>query len=713
MSAQAVITAFQSLGEIEVGERLRQFVEHYRPLATALPCVKSFEEDSWDLRGKYFVAGAGNKKLSIRFLRLAVNQRYATELFEQPFLVFAKAYALHLMATKIWNSPSTLQRIYIPTLRYIEHGLRMARPSEAPCITALTEDVCEIANAAIRANDGSDIMKYNRCLCLNELAESLQDLGLCSRRFSWSGMAVVPQDTRYHVGADGDKLREEMLPSLEAIGAMAYCFEHAERPSEKWVSAINGLLSGQPARLGECWFLRPDWCVELEIQGHKQFGLRWWPRKKAKPLVKTFLLDDPFVPVFRQAIEWLLEISAPARKMATWYEKHPDMVYLPPELEHLRKKEFLTVAEAASLRGCQEELFLRKSSWARGKGLQLVLNPTTGNMGIRFADLEKAIVSDLPHGFPWYHRGKGLKHRDMLLLLREGEFNSVTPPSLTMFVESSDNTYYRALDSMVCRHGLVEADGSPVRIRSHQFRHILETTAYKAGVDRAWMNRWAGRARTSQEESYDDRTDAEKLAQSSGLSVRQRIFGALDSCEPNRPLSHTEIMIEVQVAKRAGYAHITDKGLCLHDYTEGPCRHFRDCLFCLDHRCIKGVPTWNSNIRAECAATEENLSNALEAERRGLFGVKEHIQNLLLPRALVCRDYQALLDSPERADGTEFRYISHGETYDPITNTLRNHAELGRKAGLDVAWVNRALEKISSIHVKCTQRPFLSDGGVA
>ena len=709
----AVITGFQPLGVVEATERLRQFVTHYRPIATALPCVNSFKEDAWDLRGKYFHAAAGNSKLSIRFMKLAENQKQATESFDQPFLDFAKAFSLHLIATNDWSSVSNLQLNWVPLLRLVEHGLRTARPSEAPCITALTEEVCEAVNAAIRARDAVPKKKSRYCMTLNRMVTILQNLGLCHRRFSWTGMVVKSDGYSYtKAGSQGEQALMEMLPSSEAMGSIAYCFGHAEGTRERWVSAINGLLAGQPSRLGECWFLRPDWYVERELEGFKEFGLRWWPEKKAKPDTKWFLLDDPFVSVFRQATAWLMEISSPAREIAKWYEKHPDRVYLPPELEHLRDKELLTVAEAASLHGQQGRGFLGKTRWTRRKGLQPVLDPVTGKRGIRFADLEKAILSDLPHGFPWFHRGKGLKHSEMLVILRKGEFHTKGAISPTMFAVPCRTTYYKALDAMVDRHGLVEANGSPVRIRSHQFRHALETAAYKAGVERAWMNRLAGRTRTSQEESYDDRTDAEKLAQTTGLSVRQRMFGVLEAAEPNRPLTHAEIMAEVELAKRTGYAHVTGKGLCGHDYTESPCRHFRDCLFCEDHMCIKGVPMWDVNIRAACAQENENLSNALEAQHRGMFGVKEHINNLLLPRALVSRDYLAILEDSKVPGGTEFKHIPQ-EAYDPITQALRNHADLERKAGRDAAWVERVLEKIEAVHAKRTRRSGLPDGGAA
>jgi hypothetical protein len=707
------ITSFKPLGEVETFERLRQFVDHYQPFASLLPCVTSFDENAWDLRGKYFLAATGNRKLRIRFVKLDVeNQQRAIEPFDPPFREFAKAYTLHLMATHSnWKSPGNLKNCWVPALRHVEHGLRTALPGGPPCITSLTGDICEAVNATIR-NTGPSVNKaYQICQVLNELARDLQDLGLCTEKFTWTGMIVPIQPLIRMIGPEGDKYREAMLPSMEAMAAMAYCFAHAESLREKWVSAINGLLAGHPARLGECWFLRENYWVETDVQGQKRFALKWWPQKKAKPLVKEFLADDPFVPVFRQCFEWLIEISAPARAIAKWYEKNPDKLYLPKEMEHLRSKEVLTVAEAASLRGVSVEKFWHSRSWAKNKGINPVLDPATEKEGINFQDLECAILSDLPYGFPWFNKAKNIKYSDMLVLMRLGEFHSRNPTAPTMFFLPNESTYYRVLDAMVDRHGVIEQDGTPVRVRSHQFRHQNETVAYKAGVARSWANRHAGRVRISQEESYDDRTDAEKVAQSSRVSVHRSVFGELVALEPNEPKTEAEIMAEVEVAKRTGYAHVTDKGCCTHNFMDKPCSNLRDCLFCEDHKCVKGVPLWDRNILAECAVEEENFVNALEAERRGMYGVKEHIEEMILPRVTYCRQVKALLHDPGVNPGTEFRHAPKGDPYDPVVNALRHHAELGRKNGLDVAWVESALERLQSIQSARRDRPILSDGG--
>jgi len=705
------ITLFKPMDEIEAKERLVQFVDHYRPLTNQLPCVRSFEDNAWDLRGRYFTSTKANVKQSIRFVKLdRKNQKKATEPFQQPYLDFSKSYALHLMARHNWASFQALSGLYLPVFRFVDQGLCMARPSEPPCITTLTADVCEAINAAIRSSNFKGDVLYHYCLTLNQFVKDLQNLGLCSHRFTWTGMVVRPEDQRLKVGPLADMARQEMLPSLEAMSAMAFCYNHAESLREKWPSAINGFLAGQPARLGECWFLKEDGWVETEVEGQRRFGLRWWPLKRAKPLVKQFLADDPFVPVFQQSFTWLKEISAPARAVAKWYEENPKELFLPPELEHLRGKEILTVPEAASLRGTTAKYFLSARSWAKSRGIRPIRDPLTGKAGIRFSDMEKAVLADLPVGFPWFHEEKKIKYSDMLVLYLEGESHPNNSVSPTMFAKPTESSYYHLLDAMVDHHRCVEADGEPVRIRSHQFRHRNETVAYQAGVQRAWMNRHAGRARTSQEESYDDRQDAERMAQASVASVRVRVLGDLVLNEPNRPLTMAEITEQVEVLKRTGYRHVSDKGVCDHNFVDKPCTEFHDCLFCEDLICIKGVPIWEANIRMECAATEENLAHGMEAERLGLYGAKEHVQDLLLPRAMHCRQIMALLNDSAAKPGTVFRHAPKEDPYNPMINCLRHHAELGRKAGRDVAWVERSLSKLQGIREKREGRPLLSGG---
>ncbi len=708
------IRPFTPLGEVEAQERLRQFIEHYRPLALLLPNVANFEENSWDLRGLYFQAVQGNSKLGVCFTKQVAGRKERERgPLDQPFLTFTKAYVLHLIGTNNWSTHSPLASFWLPVLRCVEHELIVARQTEPPCITALTEDVCEAINASIRNGAWNAATKYQLCLILNQLVVNLQDLGLCIRRFTWKGVIPRHVDNRQKVGPEGDKARVNMLPTPEAMSAMAYCFARAESPREKWVSAINGLLSPRPARLGECWFLRENYFVDLEVQGQKRFGLRWWPQKHAKPLIKEFLANDPFVPVIRQAFDWLIEISAPARALAKWYEDNPGRIFLPPNLENLRGKAILTVAEAAAIRNVAAKGFLHSNNWARRRGLVPVIDPGTGEMGIRFKDLERAALSDLPNGFPWFNRGKNLKYSDMIILTREGEFHPNCTTSSIMFALPNVATYYRALDVMVDRHELAEKDGSAVRIRSHQFRHKLETVAFSNGVARSWMNREAGRAHISQEESYDDRTDAERVAQTRIVSVQRSVYGEVMAFEPKRPMTYEETLAGIEAAKRTGYAHITDKGCCIHNFVDKACTEFRDCLFCEDHICIKGIPEWDRNILAACDAEEANFLHATEAAEQGRYGVREHIEGLLLPRVVYCRQVKSLINNPAVPKFSVFKHAPRQDPYDPVVNGIRLHVECGRKEGRDRAWLDRlehALEKLQSIRKHHPEILFLFGG---
>lgn len=711
-----IITPFKPLGVAESQDRLRRFVDHFRPQAALIPHVSNFDENAWDLRGLVFQASHGNSKIRARFTKLAAGkQERAIEPFGEPFLSFAKAYTLHLLSKNNWSSHGPLSGSWIPVLRFVEHELSAVRPTEPPCITALTEDVCEAVNATIRDRELNPSLKSGLCNTLNKLVTDLQDLGLCTRRFTWKGMVGSYERHNQKVGPEGDRAREAMLPSVEAMGALAYCFSIAERKRDKWVSSINAILSPRPARIGECWFLREDYSVDFEIQGQKRFGLKWWPQKKAKSVIKEFLADDPFVPVIRKAFASLIEISAPARAIAKWYEVNPGRIYLPPDLEYLRGKTMLTMAEVAAIRGVTAESVRALDGWFRTKGFSRRFDPASGNRIFLFEDLERAVLSELPQGFPWFDRKRNLKYSDALILIRIREFHSHLQPSPTMFALPSAGYYYRALDAMMDEHGMVEKDGSPIRLRSHQLRHKLETVAYSKGVARAWMNTQAGRARTSQEERYDNRTDAEMVTQTSVVSVRRNVYGEVVAFEPNRPKTYDETLADIEAAKRTGYAHITDKGCCVHNFVDKPCTEFRDCMFCDDLICFKGIPEWDRNILAACNTEEANFLHATEALENGMYGVREHIEGSLLPRVLYSRQVKKLLDNPEIPPFTFFKHALKADPYDPVVNGMRLHIELGRKEGRDGAWLEmleRAIEKLQGIRSQRREVSFLDGGEV-
>ncbi|MDR7114516.1 hypothetical protein [Caulobacter sp. BE254] len=85
------------------------------------------------------------------------------------------------------------------------------------------------------------------------------------------------------------------------------------------------------------------------LSGTSAYGLRWWTEKGIDPEVRW--IPPPMVLTARTAVAVIREVTAEARRIAAWYEHHPDKLYLPPRFERLRDQEFIALDDADQLLG--------------------------------------------------------------------------------------------------------------------------------------------------------------------------------------------------------------------------------------------------------------------------------------------------------------------------------------------------------------------------
>ncbi len=73
------------------------------------------------------------------------------------------------------------------------------------------------------------------------------------------------------------------------------------------------------------------------------------------------------------------------------------------------------------------------------------------------------------------------------------------------------------------------------------------------------------------------------VAQAEALDTSLALFGPVGVVN-----NHLPVTIQEFNTMEKGAAHITEFGLCIHDYTMSPCEKYRDCLNCTEQVCIKG-----------------------------------------------------------------------------------------------------------------------------
>ena len=146
---------------------------------------------------------------------------------------------------------------------------------------------------------------------------------------------------------------------------------HYRRPSNspnplKIIStSVMALLSCAPSRINEIFALPADCEVQPLSEGEQGYMLHWAGSKGYPDFIKS--IPAVMADVAKEAICRLRDQTGQARRIAGWYERHPDQLYLPDDCAGLRGK-ILTGADIAQIIG-----FNRPKDgqlWARQQGIR-------------------------------------------------------------------------------------------------------------------------------------------------------------------------------------------------------------------------------------------------------------------------------------------------------------------------------------------------------
>jgi len=195
---------------------------------------------------------------------------------------------------------------------------------------------------------------------------------------------------------------------------------------------------------------------------------------------------------------------------------------------------------------------------------------------------------------------------------------------------------------MFSRLGIANEDGSLIKIRSHSFRHWLNTLAQRGGVDPLDIAKWSGRKSASQNAAYDH-VSADEL-----LEDLNEVAGAPAETLPVRvqPLATRDEFVQAE----NGAAHVTVFGFCLHDFAMLPCQLHSDCLNCEEHVCVKGDVAKERRLVEFLAEAKRLLLLAQAGKEEGYEGADRWVAH---QERTVRRSEQivALLSDPNIPDG--------------------------------------------------------------
>lgn len=597
---------------------------------------------------------------------------------QEPYLSFAKAY----FAITFSTNPTKNVMSAIIALRVLEKALVEMGNNSNPI--HIDNNVLSKATEIIKKYYSASLA-YRLGQKLGAIAKTLQSNNLVYTLIDWKNQIKRPNDGA-RVGKEADEKRNKKMPSKAALEAIPEIFHKAQTPYQIMSSSIIALLFCAPNRISEI-FLAPVDIQVIQKQKNKDFdssiddeekmykesyGLRWFPAKGAEPMVKWII--PSMVDTAKKAVQQIIDLTKPAREVALWYEQNPDKLFLPKELEYLRNTHLLNIKEISfilyGIDNTNKDFDKKTSSihsWLKNNSVLTIM--IKGQKHATFRDVEKMLLSLLPKNFPYVNSEIGLKYSQTLIIQRKYEYNhqkDVIMPTLEPFTHQfiSDALGARnAKCSLFTIFGYKEQNGAPVKATSHQFRHFLNTLAQKGGASQLDIAKWSGRLDIQQNNAYDHLSADQML-----LSLREAVGNEHSMIGP---LANIEDIKKKVVISRDEYAilkirtaHLTEFGVCIHDFAMTPCQLHRNCMSCTEQVCMKGDKKRNDNIRYLKDETKKLLENAKQALQNNYYGSNkwvEHHKATLDRLSQICE----ILDNPNVPEGS-FIQLSHIPTMSSI-----------------------------------------------
>jgi hypothetical protein len=641
----ADVLLFKPKSERDAEANLCDLIAFAKNELTTFGADLDFESDDWDVTAHANLKGR-NTRLCLRFTDFPSSRgmKDGTPMPE-PFKSFAKAYLRNFHALSQANVDSHL----IAALRALAQALQENFPVPTPTLATLHHfrRASQILVERYKHPDAPNIR-------LERISEFLAKNGLVVTPIVWRKPTSRVLPTTSRVGPEFDARRNARLPSPEALSAIAEIFHVAKDPSDIFVTSACAILSSAPSRANEMLHL-PENCEvhATDSEGQAVYGLRWRPSKGGEAMVKWVV--HSMASVAQEAVANLRKLSEEARSVALWYEKNPNKLFLPKHLEHFRSKPRLTYEEVGEIVFRDTTSNRPKQAgtkWCETYNIESSWDANGRYKTVAFSDVERAVLALLPLEFPIANEETGLHYSDALCLVLRNELSSCHATYRGVVVLADYSVMQsrlvgtKTVQTVFEKFGYKDANGTPLRLTTHQFRHYLNTLAQMGGLSQLDIAKWSGRAKVAQNAVYDHQSDRDVLAMvRAAIGDGAKMFGPLAHTPKNTLITRDQFS-----TLKVLTAHTTDFGYCIHDFSMLPCQIHRDCLNCDEHVCVKGDQVRERAIRLHRSETTALLATAKEALAEDEFGANRWVehQSLTLQRlSQLC----TLLDDPSVPDG--------------------------------------------------------------
>lgn len=578
---------------------------------------------------------------TVTFAKLGVTTRKPQddEVMDAEFIEFAKAYFRYQQGHKPTGTKNEGK-----ALRALEAALLQVTGSAA--LKGLSYSVLDEAAQLVTQHYGSG-SAYHAGREIQRLAEFVSDNKLIGSPVRGWQSPIRRPDDRNKTGKLGNSTREKGLPNPIALEALAEIF--ANNPTDErdiFTTSVFAILMSAPSRITEVLALPVDCEItEIDRDGVERYGWRFFAGKGFEGDIKW--IPTEMVAVAKEAVRRLKLLSANARALAAWVEDHPDKFFRHENCPKVADDEPLTLKQAQQALGLKSLESLENRGFAPKDGVH-TLN-----------SLWAHVLERLPSDFPWFDKKIGIKYRDALFALNVNQFHG-NRPTIPVGLHKPNNNFFNSdlsprgvlsykHKSIFDRHGYKDADGSRLKMTSHQARHLLNTIAQRGGLSNLEIAKWSGRADVKQNRTYNHMSEYELVSLAESFDPSKELFGPVGETPANLPVSTLEFNALAQAA-----VHVTEYGYCVHDYTMSPCEKYRDCINCTEQVCIKGNTENLERIKARLAKVEGLFEVATQSLNDGEMGADRWYQyhEKTLHRL---RELASILEDPSVADGAQIK----------------------------------------------------------
>ncbi|WP_332405304.1 integrase [Vibrio metschnikovii] len=618
-------------------KNLELFIAQCRDELTVFGEDLIWQENVWPGVAVFSKLGFISRKLSPE---MAMNESY---------IHFAKAYLRYQQGHKPTKAKNELK-----ALRAVEAALIQVS-GEADVSNISTTVMDEAAQLGI--SHYSTGAAYDCGRELERLAKFLSLNSLIPKGISGWVNPIKRPSSSYRTGIKAKKIREEKLPSSDALSALAEVFaNNPSDPRDIFTSSVFALLMSAPSRISEVLSLPVDCEVtEIDRKGVSRYGWRFFAGKGYDGDIKW--IPSVMESIAREAIRRLKVQSESARKFAKWVEENPTKFYRHENCPNVSDKTPLTLVQACNALGLSPS---RSSLYMRGL--------SDKNYAHTLDSLWRHVVYRLPEGFPWFDKSKGIKFSNAMFSMCKNALHKskgalpteLHRPTGDFFNNdlSPRESLGKAHSSIFDRHNYRDIDGNRLKITSHQVRHLLNTIAQRGGLSNLEIAKWSGRADVRQNRTYNHMTEYEMVAMAEQLGGATDIYTPLGKVDGNLPMCNGVFNTLEHAA-----VHVTEFGFCVHDYTLSPCEKFRDCVNCTEQVCIKGNEENLQRIKDRLSKSEDLLLRAKQAMVDDYFGSDRWYQyhdktvNRLRELVNILEDSKVEIGSQIKLKGNDFSQL--------------------------------------------------------